>query len=180
MKMKLLSSAVLAAGLLSATAAVQAATLDFYGTITDGADVFAFTFVVNNAVDSSGVTLYTDSYMAINFDPWLAVWDSNGNRLDKSLTWNDISTTNYDAFIDMGQMADGTYTFTIGNAPNAPKGTNLSDGFLVTDPLGYWVPGKVGNNWHVVVTGVVPEPETWAMLLAGLGVMGVVARRRKQ
>jgi hypothetical protein len=26
----------------------------------------------------------------------------------------------------------------------------------------------------------VPEPETYAMLLAGLGVMGAVVRRRKQ
>ena len=29
------------------------------------------------------------------------------------------------------------------------------------------------------VQGVVPEPETWAMLLAGLGIVGVTARRRK-
>lgn len=30
------------------------------------------------------------------------------------------------------------------------------------------------------VTAPVPEPETYAMLIAGLGLMGVVARRRKQ
>ena len=29
------------------------------------------------------------------------------------------------------------------------------------------------------VSGVVPEPETYAMLLAGLGIVGAVARRRK-
>ena len=29
-------------------------------------------------------------------------------------------------------------------------------------------------------TPTIPEPETWAMLLAGLGVMGTVARRRKK
>jgi hypothetical protein len=29
-------------------------------------------------------------------------------------------------------------------------------------------------------TTVVPEPETWAMLLAGLGIVGAVARRRKK
>jgi hypothetical protein len=30
-----------------------------------------------------------------------------------------------------------------------------------------------------LVAGVVPEPETYAMLLAGLGLMGAVVRRRK-
>jgi hypothetical protein len=32
----------------------------------------------------------------------------------------------------------------------------------------------------IVLTAPVPEPETYAMLLAGLGVLGAVARRRKQ
>ncbi len=36
-----------------------------------------------------------------------------------------------------------------------------------------------GSLDNVVVTSV-PEPETFAMLLAGLGLMGAVARRRKQ
>jgi len=34
------------------------------------------------------------------------------------------------------------------------------------------------GSFHV--TSPVPEPETYAMLLAGLGLMGFVARRRKQ
>ena len=39
-------------------------------------------------------------------------------------------------------------------------------------------------DWDDVVVGInvaaIPEPETYAMLLAGLGLMGFVARRRKQ
>jgi len=40
--------------------------------------------------------------------------------------------------------------------------------------------GNAGD-WVVVdnVTAAVPEPETYAMLLAGLGIMGAVARRRR-
>ena len=32
---------------------------------------------------------------------------------------------------------------------------------------------------HAILTAV-PEPETYAMLIAGLGLMGLIARRRKQ
>jgi len=30
------------------------------------------------------------------------------------------------------------------------------------------------------ITAAVPEPESYAMMLAGLGVMGVIARRRRK
>lgn len=40
-------------------------------------------------------------------------------------------------------------------------------------------PLKASYNGSVSVSPV-PEPETYAMLLAGLGVMGAIARRRKQ
>jgi hypothetical protein len=38
--------------------------------------------------------------------------------------------------------------------------------------------GSYGGNANLVVSAV-PEPETYAMMLAGLGLMGAVARRRK-
>ena len=37
-----------------------------------------------------------------------------------------------------------------------------------------------GSNTTVAVFAPVPEPETYAMLLAGLGLLGFMARRRKQ
>jgi hypothetical protein len=36
-----------------------------------------------------------------------------------------------------------------------------------------------GKSQLIVLTAPVPEPETYAMLLAGLALMGVVAKRRK-
>ena len=47
-------------------------------------------------------------------------------------------------------------------------GTTAGGGFAAVD-----VPGL-----ELVATAV-PEAQTWAMLLAGMGLMGVVARRRK-
>ena len=42
------------------------------------------------------------------------------------------------------------------------------------------IPLTLAFRGQIGVTGVVPEPETYALMLAGLGVLGVVARRRKQ
>jgi PEP-CTERM motif len=36
-----------------------------------------------------------------------------------------------------------------------------------------------GRSESLVTVSAVPEPETYAMMLAGLGLMGAVARRRK-
>jgi hypothetical protein len=36
------------------------------------------------------------------------------------------------------------------------------------------------NNEYVGISDAVPEPETYALMLAGLGALGLVARRRKQ
>ena len=43
----------------------------------------------------------------------------------------------------------------------------------VYDPVGSYDPAR----WHVVA---VPEPETYAMLMAGMGLIGAIARRRKE
>lgn len=57
-----------------------------------------------------------------------------------------------------------------------PQGTltvtfNASGGMTFTDNLG---------SVDLIVAGSVPEPETYAMMLAGLGLVGWAARRRKQ
>lgn len=46
------------------------------------------------------------------------------------------------------------------------------------DPTGF---GGVGMAWHFEgVVGVVPEASTWAMMLAGLGLVGFAARARRR
>ena len=39
--------------------------------------------------------------------------------------------------------------------------------------------GMIGMTYHLGSLAPVPEPETYAMLLAGLGLLGLAARRRK-
>lgn len=71
-------------------------------------------------------------------------------------------TVNLDTLFGPGK-ASGNYAFDFYFAERHTTGSNLT----ITTSLN-------------LVAAPVPEPETYAMLLAGLGLLGVVARRRKQ
>lgn len=58
-----------------------------------------------------------------------------------------------------------------------PNGTTVGS-YLNPGNAAFSTPVLVFDNINIAVTAV-PEPETFAMLLAGLGVMGTVLRRRK-
>jgi hypothetical protein len=82
------------------------------------------------------------------------------------------------------QTADGwAATNTYGASVSDFRSTATFDSFILPDgavltssagPMDF-----SGGAWHYVPTAPVPEPETYAMLMAGFGVMGAVARRRK-
>ena len=50
---------------------------------------------------------------------------------------------------------------------------DLPPGFSLLDAT------AINNNGQIAVVGVVPEPETYALMLAGLGLIGFMARRKK-
>jgi hypothetical protein len=84
----------------------------------------------------------------------------NGGTWDTGTSIGRIAATT----VDSGAGA-GTYDFIIGYDDSAGR-----------SHTGDWDDFVVG----VKFTSAVPEPETYAMLLAGLGLMGFVARRRRQ
>jgi probable HAF family extracellular repeat protein len=49
---------------------------------------------------------------------------------------------------------------------------DLPDGVVLRDAMG------INNNRQVIVMGV-PEPETYALMLVGLGLVGFMARRKR-
>ena len=71
--------------------------------------------------------------------------------------------------LDNGSMFGGPY-YMAADVLGIPAGTD-----------GQTISGSIGDTFAFVgTTSAVPEPETYAMMLAGLGLMGFVAMRRKQ
>ena len=76
--------------------------------------------------------------------------------------------------------ASGTSTFGSTGRWGGISNVHLADGTLLN---GYTLDSQSGFNWlnaYGAATAPVPEPETYAMLLAGLGLMALAVRRRKQ
>jgi PEP-CTERM motif len=113
--------------------------------------------------------------------------------------------TYYDSGFALASLAAGNYIFTVAAYPNFAAGSMLSQGFGLDGstpiPIGQWcqpaavdcndpVLNQKGTFWSVRLSGVsdatappeppaVPEPETYALMLVGLGVTAWAARRRK-
>jgi probable HAF family extracellular repeat protein len=85
---------------------------------------------------------------------------------------------------DIGQVVG--YSYTAAGIRHAfitgPNGVGMTDlNSLVTLPAGVVLTNATGTNNHgeVIAAAIVPEPETYALLLSGLGLMGFMARDRK-
>ena len=85
---------------------------------------------------------------------------------------------------DAGQVAG--YSYTAGDAQHAfitgPDGAGMMDlNSLVDLPGGVILTSAAGinNSGQVIATGTIPEPEIYALFVAGLALVGFIARRKK-
>ena len=111
-----------------------------------------------------------------------AYW-KNGGHTSYTLTATGAHTAVWTGFgsvssVDSGAISGGTGAWDLVN----PFGSQLVSKVSFTALTGLPAAGcTVCNNqsdYTLVSITAVPEPETYAMLLAGLGVMGAIARRR--
>jgi uncharacterized membrane protein len=73
----------------------------------------------------------------------------------------------------VGKAAGGAYSFITG--PNGIGMTDLDS--LVELPM---IPGGINNVGQVIAhVSVIPEPESYALMLAGLILVGLMARRKR-
>lgn len=114
------------------------------------------------------------------FDAEIAIWRDNGNGSFTVLGENDDywdinagaggSVHEYDSFIRLNNATAGRYVVGVARYSASASNTGWSGGTIAADR-------KYGLQISV---SPVPEPESYAMFLAGLGIMGAVIRRRKK
>ena len=174
------------------------------GTVSTNADVDLYKiFISSPTTFSASVTSETG-----NFDSVLALFNSGGFGVygNDDAKLGD-SGAGLPAGSLLGPQAPGWYylaVFGLDTTPTSGNGTT-PDHYIAPDtsspftsvlsasgpggasPLSGWAPVLPGDvvtineDYRLRLSGVsvVPEPETYAMLLAGLGLMGARARRRK-
>ena len=109
-----------------------------------------------------------------------------------------LGATQYDFVISAGTSVDANYIsgllgpigdmhFT--SSQVLPPGTSLTTGFHLGTPVNapdIYATTAAGGNLLLKVDGsntfttVIPEPETYALMLAGLGAIGFMTRRRRK
>lgn len=94
-----------------------------------------------------------------------------GDKINNKFTFDTSA-----AFANNSYANGVVFQKTLANASGITKGTNnaYADGGVAVRS---WVDGA---GLHIAAVQAVPEPSEYAMLLAGLGLIGAVARRRSQ
>jgi len=165
---KLFRTTALAALLLAALPAAQAATQNyiFSGTLDSG--IFSGqTFSGNFSFDDAALT---------GLD---AEWLSVGN-LSFSFLGHTFTLANAAAPAEVGYFNGNFLGLSYTVESSEPKVSLIAGNESTSDAfIAYDTSAIGGSGAGSVIYAAVPEPESFAMLLAGLGLMGAVARRRR-
>ncbi len=94
--------------------------------------------------------------------------------------WEIVSETGASTYSALG-LGSGNFQATYGNSTARTTADDWLRDLGLGGSGGYTLTALVGpNNQDQMMATPVPEPETYMMLLAGLGLMAFVARRRQQ
>jgi hypothetical protein len=187
------------------SAAQAASNFSFTGTLDNPSSVLFFDF---NVGAPSQVTLRTWSYAGgVNaagqtiarggFDPILAVFElpsgtkigENDDDITNTVAADTVSGRAFDTFLT-GFLNPGDYRVSVMVFPNfAPDNlfTGAFSGATTFDDVSGVLNNPRTNQWAFDILGVnsavqvpaIPEPQSWAMLIAGFGLTGAAMRRRR-
>ncbi|MFC5547488.1 FxDxF family PEP-CTERM protein [Massilia aerilata] len=153
--------------------------------LTDGSGFFGDTFAMNNngAMFADHFTFSVNGTMGMNFD---AIVSSISRTADTGLDFSGLSLYRVGGGTGTGGTAGDTL---VSNGTSLHSGEmdvwtlssdNLTAGDYYVLVSGNLVSDTSASFGGAVMLAPVPEPETYGMMLAGLGVLGFLARRRKQ
>ncbi|MCP5264242.1 MAG: PEP-CTERM sorting domain-containing protein [Rhodoferax sp.] len=135
-------------------------------------DIDSFAF---NGVAGTGVRL-TVASATLGLDPALRVWDPIGNEIS-SLGCNGTNTFGSSIMcissVDLNLASSGVYKFSVSDTGY----DELGDFRFQVSCLFGACPSPLDG---APIPSPIPEPETYALLMAGLGVIGMVVRRRQR
>jgi hypothetical protein len=199
--MKKIHAVVLAVGLVTGNA--NATDFSFTGNFEDDDEVKEFRFTVAEPV--SDVTLRTWSYAGGTnaagadiprggFDPIVALFEgSTGNLIDQnddgSAIVDPVSGSSWDSLL-IRNLSAGDYTATVTQYASFAIGPLLANGFYGSSGTDFasrdthWAldilnvsSASIGDS-YISNTPPIPEPESYALLLTGLGLVTFMARRQ--
>jgi PEP-CTERM motif len=168
---------------IAATAliATGAAAASFSGTFAKDNGKAGFYFLITAPTT---VTITSTGYAGGGFDPVLSLYDSTGFNIDS----NDDQATGVSDSQLVSPLAKGKYLVYLTQYDNfGPASLGLPFNFDDQPDFRGGFVDFSGNqrtgNWALdisgaAVSGAVPEPSTWAMLIVGFGLVGAVSRRR--
>ena len=182
------------AGALAIGTAAQATTLTFDGLVGqygDGAGLGA------NMTGNSQYLAYTERGYVLTLqttndpDSSLGAHIGDATGVSDTFNWHDEGDNLVGAYVTLTKVGGGAFNL-VSFDYAASNGLTLDSTFVgnggtytanltnVTS-VSFFTSGYSFNQLdNILLTGGVPEPETWAMMLVGFGMAGVAVRRRQK